>query len=522
VPDDARRDVPDVALTASGFHDPYALITGGQFIPVGGTSAATPTFAGLLVLLNQYLTSTGFQSQPGLGNINANLYALAQAIPGVLHDITAGSNIVSCQPRSPNCPNGSFGYTAGPGYDQVTGLGSPDALNLVANWTALPALDIAKLTSDTSASLGGTINVGFTIANLGQADAGPFRVGVYLSTSPTSLSNQTIFAFCDFATLAAGAVSSCSGAVKLPAGLQPGKYYLIGVADVLNHVVQFYQFKSVHLSDSGPLIVAPANCTYSLSSSSAQVASSGGNISFTVDTQNGCSWSASSNVNWVTIASGSSGVGPAEVTLNVAANPGPARIAAISVATKQFTVNQSAYVPVTLQFTNNLIYPANISANGVVLGSVNGSGSASFTIAQPLTLQVSFELVRPAPFGTPLGDPMAGFYNTINSPVGVYSFTITNQIGNQTYFAPLVTNTTNSALLMDVNLGLAAENRCNCTVLPHGVDVAFGYYMLFSNSSVNAFGSTSGYTGTYYYFNNFTSAVEARTGILRLTFNQSP
>lgn len=137
VPNDGARDVPDVALAAAAQHDPYAYITNdGTAGYVGGTSAATPVFAGMVALLNQYLVHQGALSQPGLGNINPALYRLAQSAPQAFHDITQGNNSVPCQPGTPDCASGSFGYSAGPGYDLVTGLGSIDAANLVAKWTA--------------------------------------------------------------------------------------------------------------------------------------------------------------------------------------------------------------------------------------------------------------------------------------------------------------------------------------------------------------------------------------------------
>jgi hypothetical protein len=63
----------------------------------------------------------------------------------------------------------------------VTGLGSIDANNLVTNWTKLPYLSITALTSDTNVLIGGTINVSFTVANLGGGASGTFRIGAYLS-----------------------------------------------------------------------------------------------------------------------------------------------------------------------------------------------------------------------------------------------------------------------------------------------------------------------------------------------------
>jgi hypothetical protein len=136
VPNDNARHVPDIAFTASGNHDPYLIILDGKTWAAGGTSAAAPTFAGALALLNQYVVSNGIQARPGLGNINPRLYQLAQATRGVFHDITTGSNIVPCKTGTPDCANGKYGYNAGVGYDHVTGLGSIDVANLAQNWSA--------------------------------------------------------------------------------------------------------------------------------------------------------------------------------------------------------------------------------------------------------------------------------------------------------------------------------------------------------------------------------------------------
>ena len=92
-------------------------------------------------LLNHYLVANKVQSKPGVGNINPTLYHLAQSAPNAFHDITVGNNIVPCKPGTPNCTAaGTLGYSAGPGYDLVTGLGSVDAYNLVTQWTSTPAI----------------------------------------------------------------------------------------------------------------------------------------------------------------------------------------------------------------------------------------------------------------------------------------------------------------------------------------------------------------------------------------------
>src|SRR5208283_5245096 len=105
-PNDNARDVPDVALSASADHDGYLVFTAGSVEVDGGTSVATPEFAGIVALLNQQLVLKGVLPQPGLGNINPALYRLAQATSTVFHDITAGNNMSPCELGSPGCKNG--------------------------------------------------------------------------------------------------------------------------------------------------------------------------------------------------------------------------------------------------------------------------------------------------------------------------------------------------------------------------------------------------------------------------------
>jgi subtilase family serine protease len=136
VPNDGARDLPDMSLTAASGHDPYVVISQGQAIGVGGTSASSPSFAGMLAVLSQYLVQNQVQSKPGLGNINPKLYGLA-GTSGVFHDITAGDNIVPCQTGTADCDKGTFGYKAGAGYDMVTGLGSVDAYKLITAWSGI-------------------------------------------------------------------------------------------------------------------------------------------------------------------------------------------------------------------------------------------------------------------------------------------------------------------------------------------------------------------------------------------------
>ena len=95
------RGVPDVAGDASPTTG-YNILVDGQQEVVGGTSAVAPLWAALVALINQGRgTSAGF--------LNPTLYAN----PGAFHPITSGNN-------------GAF--SAGPGWNACTGLGSPIGL----------------------------------------------------------------------------------------------------------------------------------------------------------------------------------------------------------------------------------------------------------------------------------------------------------------------------------------------------------------------------------------------------------
>jgi subtilase family serine protease len=149
LPGSQWRGVPDISFSASPAIAPYIIATSWDssdgsgypttqvgFTAIGGTSASTPSFAGILALLNQAVGA----AVPGLGNINPQLYALYASAPAAFHDIVTGSNMVPCQTGTPDCPasgTGEIGYDATKGYDVASGLGSLDVNNLVTAWTSL-------------------------------------------------------------------------------------------------------------------------------------------------------------------------------------------------------------------------------------------------------------------------------------------------------------------------------------------------------------------------------------------------
>ncbi|KIK62569.1 hypothetical protein GYMLUDRAFT_242721 [Collybiopsis luxurians FD-317 M1] len=103
------RAYPDVAAQGQN----YQVVQFGFVEPVDGTSCATPTFAGVVALLNDYRLASG---KTTLGFLNPLFYRN----PLVFNDITEGSN--------PGCD--TEGFSATKGWDPVTGLGTPNFVKL--------------------------------------------------------------------------------------------------------------------------------------------------------------------------------------------------------------------------------------------------------------------------------------------------------------------------------------------------------------------------------------------------------
>ena len=120
----AMRGVPDVAADANP-HTGFPVVTSegsGRYTISGhgGTSAAAPTWAGIIALADQY-------AKQHLGFVNPAIYQIARGpqYNQAFHDITTGNNTVEFQQGT------ITGYEAGPGWDPVTGWGSPNAEVLV-------------------------------------------------------------------------------------------------------------------------------------------------------------------------------------------------------------------------------------------------------------------------------------------------------------------------------------------------------------------------------------------------------
>ncbi|WP_179466567.1 S53 family peptidase [Mycolicibacterium vinylchloridicum] len=107
-----KRLVPDIAAVADPFTG-VKFVNNGQIQVGGGTSQAAPIWAGLAAVINQFLTA---RQLPALGDFNPLLYEIATAseVPA-FRDIYLGANAVT---------------PVVPGYDMITGLGTPNVDNL--------------------------------------------------------------------------------------------------------------------------------------------------------------------------------------------------------------------------------------------------------------------------------------------------------------------------------------------------------------------------------------------------------
>ena len=172
VPAASMRQVPDISATAAGNDNPIFIEctlgfgdcgdTGGapKVITISGTSASTPSIAGVMALVSQAVGGR-------LGNVNPILYALQASAPSVFHDIVLGDIEQACtHPSDTGCPatGGKYGYAAAAGYDCASGIGSLDATALAKAWVTLAPTSTTVTAMPTQTSEGAPVNLSATVA----------------------------------------------------------------------------------------------------------------------------------------------------------------------------------------------------------------------------------------------------------------------------------------------------------------------------------------------------------------------
>jgi hypothetical protein len=239
VPNDGKRDVPDVSLFAGdGLNASFYIVCEtdfyygcpdgeyGNLLGIGGTSAAAPTFAGIMAMVNQ-------KTQSRQGDVNYVLYPLAAQPEAscnstgtvgsscIFYDVTTGTIAMPCVTGSPNCvtnvagdQNGVLsGYTTTAGYDLATGLGSVNAYNLVNTWSSVsfqPTVSTLSLSPTTQITHGSQVNVNVTVAPKTGTGTPTGMVSLLASIGP-----------------GAGTFTLTNGSVSATTGLLPGGSYTV-------------------------------------------------------------------------------------------------------------------------------------------------------------------------------------------------------------------------------------------------------------------------------------------------------
>jgi subtilase family serine protease len=190
---DNHRDVPDVAMIADP-DNPGVLITEDtdnngsaanteSVVIIGGTSLASPVWAGISRLLQQ---ANGGER---LGSLNPRIYQMGlagQAANG-FHDLTEGNNNYISLIK--NKPVTVDGYFAGPGYDLVTGWGTVDIADFVASYLAPPSPVASILLVPTEVNFGAGLVGGDTkvkkliVENSAKRGGQPITLENFLATA---------------------------------------------------------------------------------------------------------------------------------------------------------------------------------------------------------------------------------------------------------------------------------------------------------------------------------------------------
>ncbi len=188
------RNAPDVAAEAN--FDNTTVINGQFASGYGGTSYATPRWAGIIALANQQAVANGNST---VGFFNPKLYAIGtgSSYTAIFHDITSGNN-------KPSAGTGN-GFNAVTGYDLVTGWGSPIGPALINNLagasTTAPGYSLSASPSSLSIAAGASGTSTITITTTGgfsgsvALTASGLPTGVAASFSPASTTGTSTVTF---------------------------------------------------------------------------------------------------------------------------------------------------------------------------------------------------------------------------------------------------------------------------------------------------------------------------------------
>ena len=265
--------------------------------------------------------------------------------------LASGRCVFTCGPGSPRCeggidslPLGQFDLTDLP--TEASG-----ALNLQSFASgSLPGLQVVQ--SDGTVQL---VNSGGSRASSGAINTSRSEVspGRYrLTGTLVDGNNQPA---CGLALASGRCVFTCGpGSPRCEGGadnLPLGQFDLTDLPAEANGALNLQTFvfgslPGLQAVNSGGGGSGGGGCSYAITPQTKQFSAQDGSGEVAVSTQNGCSWTAQSNVNWIAIALGNSGSGPGAVKYLVSSNSGVAsRTGTLTIAGQEFTVSQSPPPP---------------------------------------------------------------------------------------------------------------------------------------------------------------------------------
>jgi len=422
------RNYPDVALTADSI---WVLYNNGSSGSYGGTSCATPLWAGFLALANQLAVSNGLST---VGFINPTIYAIGKGInansyAATLHDTTSGNNTSTASPNR---------YYAVTGYDLATGWGSPNGSNLL---NALVFSEFEPLVVNQTN--------GFTTAGPVGGPFIPTNLVFSLNNYGASTLNWSVIN-----TSAWFGVSSGSGSLASGASVN----VTVSVGTSANSLSAGYYSASLLFSNQSTHVVQSRLLALNVGSSGLVWNSAGTNAAGAQDGSG--TWADQSNVN----ANTNWWNGAANIVWN---NGGP------DIAT--FGANNGAAGTVTLS--------GGVTAGGIIF---NPPGSSNYTVASGgdvLTLDGYIAANTSATISAPLMMGLPGTFTVAGGQTLTVSSVIAGGASN------------NLAIAGPGTVSLTGQNNSGAAAgMAGAVTVNAGTLALNSSSSYGALGNVSGVT----------------------------
>jgi hypothetical protein len=169
----------------------------------------------------------------------------------------------------------------------------------------------------------------------------------------------------------------------------------------------------------------------------------------------------------------------------------------------------------SLVFTNELAAPIWVAVGQNQPVSLPPGATQSLPLSRSGSTVVQWNLARPLSADErPMGEELRGSL-VIREPRGsIRQRAAVRSLGGE-FFAPLITNATDSLLRITVNAGLEGAVDCGCAVRPGARRVFIGYYRLYQNSTVRA-RDPAGRTAT---FRDLGPQVTSRNGTVGLRFD---